>query len=111
MKNVDNTPMFCLLLSNVYTESRTFEPEGRRCTSWEEAQPGLLTQAGQRDIPYNMTSCSIYKLREEEGRGHLELWHFSSQVTIMHGGMQLFSVFFSGTIKLHFSRVNSGFLW
>ena len=30
--------------------------------SWEGAQPGQLTQTGQRDIPYHVTSCSVYKL-------------------------------------------------
>jgi len=39
--------------------------EGWRFTgSWEEAHPGLLTQTGQRDIPYCMMSCSAYKLGE-----------------------------------------------
>lgn len=33
-----------------------------RCTrSWEDAWPGQLTQTGQRDIPYQRTSCPIYK--------------------------------------------------
>ena len=33
------------------------------CTrSWEGAEPGELTQPGQRAIPYLMTACSVYEL-------------------------------------------------
>ena len=30
--------------------------------SWEGAQPGQLTQTGQRGIPCHVTSCPVYKL-------------------------------------------------
>ena len=30
--------------------------------SWEGTQPGQLTQIGQRDIPYHVMSCPVYKL-------------------------------------------------
>ena len=35
--------------------------------SWEQAQPGQLTQTSQGDIRHHMTSCSVYKLRELAG--------------------------------------------
>jgi len=41
--------------------------------SWEEAHPGQLTRSGQRDIPYHMTSCSVYKLGEL-ARGEITAW-------------------------------------
>ncbi|XP_072716439.1 cyclic AMP-responsive element-binding protein 3 isoform X2 [Ciconia boyciana] len=45
-------------------------PCSARCPrSWEGTQPGLLIQTDQRAIPYHMTSCSVYKAGEEEGRG------------------------------------------
>ena len=69
-KNVDNTLMFSLLLSSVYTESRIFQllvpsqQEGWRGTrSWEGTQPGQLTPTAQRNVPYHVTSCPVYKLR------------------------------------------------
>ena len=61
---------FQLLLSNVYTKSRIFQllmpsqQEGWRGTRrWEGTQPGQLTQTGQRNIPYHVMSCPVYKLR------------------------------------------------
>jgi len=40
-----------------------------RCTRrWEGAQPGQLTQTGQRDIPYCMMSWSAYKLGRKLAR-------------------------------------------
>jgi len=43
---------------------------------------GQLTPTDQRDIPYHTASCSAIKAggREEE---FLELWCFSSQVTVL----------------------------
>jgi len=35
--------------------------------SWEGTQPGQLTQISQRNIPYDMTSCSVYKEEEVVG--------------------------------------------
>ena len=65
--------------------------EGWRGTgNWEGTQPGQLTQTSQRDIPYHMMSCWVYKLGEEEGSGgHLALWRLSSQVTVTRDGALL----------------------
>jgi len=39
-----------------------------RCTgNWEGTQLGQLTQTGQRDILFLMTSCTVYKLGELAG--------------------------------------------
>ena len=47
---------------------------------WEGAQPGQLTPAGQRDIPYYMTSCSAIKSEgRRRKRGCSELRHFVFQ--------------------------------
>jgi len=51
---------------------------------------GQLTTTDQRDIPYRMTLCSVYKVGEERGRGgSSEWWHLSSQVTITYDGALL----------------------
>ena len=54
---------------SVYTQSRIFQlllpiqQEGwRGARSWEGTQPGQLTQAGQKGIPYHVMSCPVYKL-------------------------------------------------
>jgi len=61
-----------MLIVKVFSASQTF-PVGRCTSIWEGTQQGQLTQTGQRDIPYHMTSCSPYKAGEEEGiGGHLE---------------------------------------
>jgi len=52
-------------------QSRTFQllmltcqREGKGCTgSWEGTELRQLTQTGKMDIPYNVTSCSVFKLR------------------------------------------------
>ena len=89
--SIDNTEMFLLLLSSAYIESRPFllltpphQWAGWRCTRrWEGTQPGQLTPADQRDIPYHMASCSAYKAGGKRRRGwHSEWWRLSSQVTI-----------------------------
>ena len=67
--------MVLLLLSSAYTEPRPFpllappcQRDGWECTrSWEGTQTGQVTQTDQRDIPYHMMSCSVYK--ELGGRG------------------------------------------
>jgi len=48
-------------------------------------QPGQLTAADRRNIPYNIKACSATKVggKKEEG-GHLELRCLSSKVTVMH---------------------------
>lgn len=38
----------------------------RRASSWEGAQPGQLTQADQRGVPYKMTWCSETRGEEED---------------------------------------------
>ena len=57
------------VLSSVYIKPRTFQllmpsqQEGRRGTrSREGTQPGQLTQTGQRNTPYHVMSCPVYKL-------------------------------------------------
>lgn len=64
--NPDNTPMFLLLLSSVYSKSRTFQllplscqRGGWRCSwIWVMAQPGQLIKADEKDIPQHMAPCS-----------------------------------------------------
>jgi len=68
--SVDNTEVFLSLLSSAYTESRPFlllaplhQRADQRCTgSWEGTQLGQLTPSDQRDVPYQKTSCSAYKV-------------------------------------------------
>lgn len=58
--------------------------------SWEETQPGQMIPSDQRDIPYHVTSCSVYKVGEERGGvGHLEWWCLFSQVTVKGDGALL----------------------
>ena len=66
------------MLSSTHTESGPFllltpphQRGGWGCArSWEGTQLGRLTPADQRDVPYHMMSCSIYKLGEKLARGH-----------------------------------------
>jgi len=72
--NVDNILMFLF----VARQARTFQllvlAWPARCLgSWEGTQPGQLTQTGQRDIPYRMTSRSVCKLGELAGGQQLLL--------------------------------------
>ena len=86
-----NTPVFWLLLSSACVASKLplfptlslWVGKGW-ARNWEELQPGLLTWADQRDIPYHIMFCSVIKTqgKEEEGR-HSWLWCLSSQGTIM----------------------------
>lgn len=75
-KNVDTPLMLWLLPSNVYTESRTFQPEGWGCTrSCEETRPGEWAQTAQSDAPCYVTSCSgIKSALEEEEQGWGLFW-------------------------------------
>ena len=70
--------------------------EGWRGTrSWEGTQPGQLTQSGQRDIPYQMTPCPVYKLggagweRRMAAQGLAE--HQSAGGEQLHYGSLVFS--------------------
>jgi len=76
---VDNTGMFLLLLSSAHRESRPFLLLTPPCQwigwgytrSWDGTQLGQLTQTGQRNIPYHMTSCSgvtSWSKEEQEGK-------------------------------------------
>ena len=87
--------MFSLWLSSAYTESRPFLPltpphqrVGSGSTrSWERTQLGQLTPTDQRDIPYHMTSCSVYKL-QGAGRGAvIAAWELAGYQSV--GGKQL----------------------
>ncbi|XP_064295936.1 dymeclin-like isoform X2 [Phalacrocorax carbo] len=61
--------LLCCLIQLI-VEIPLLSPCSAGCTrSWEGTQPGQLTPADQRDIPYHMTSCSVNKAGEEEGRG------------------------------------------
>jgi len=76
----------CLHITKGISVSHAAPPVSRlgRTRSWKGTQPGLLTPADQRDIPYHMTSCSAIKAggrRRKEG--HSELRSLSSQVTVM----------------------------
>ena len=75
---VDNTGMFQFLLSSAYRDPRPsllLTPPcqwvGWGCTrSWEGTQPGQLTLAEQRAIPYCTMSCSAIKAEgKKEERG------------------------------------------
>jgi len=48
--------MFIVAVKQHFTEPRPFAAKYPR--SWEGTELGQLTQTGQRDIPYNMTSSS-----------------------------------------------------
>ena len=53
------------------------QQEGWRGTrSWEETQPGQLTQTGQRGIPYHVTSHLVYKLGGV-GLGGIAAWELT----------------------------------
>jgi len=79
--SVDNIGMFKILPSSSYTESRPFllltpphQQAGWGCTrGWEGTQLGQLTPKDQRDMPYNMMSCSIVKsCGKKEERGDVQ---------------------------------------
>jgi len=68
VNNVDNILMFLVVAKQSRTLQLLTLAWPSRCTgSGEGTQLGQLTQTGQRDIPYHMTSCSAYKWGELAG--------------------------------------------
>jgi len=61
--NVDNILMVLVIARQSSTFQLLMLAWASRCMgSWEGTQLGQLTQTGQRDILFHMTSCSVYKL-------------------------------------------------
>lgn len=68
----DNRGFFLLLLRGVYMGPRPFllfvllhwGRDWEYLGGWEETQPGQVTHTGPRDVPENVTSYPVYKLRE-----------------------------------------------
>ena len=68
------------------------QQEGWRGTrSWEGTQPGQLTQTGQRDIPYLVMSCLVYK---QGGSWPGETDHCSVSNCIVHRLICIFQFFY-----------------
>lgn len=67
--------------------------------SWERSEPGLLTQAGQRDFPYHIAPCWVMKVRRVHWEGRLLKdwlgisWLVVSDCTLHH--LFFYSLFFS----------------
>jgi len=79
--NIDNPPVFRLLLSSACTTSRlslfpTLPAPIKLRRGWEGTQLGQLTQMHQREIPYHRRSCSAIKTggRGRTGGGCLPGW-------------------------------------
>lgn len=75
-KGVDNPRVFGLLLSSAGTSSGCFSnfpsppPRSWGCARcWGGTQPGQLTKAVWRAIPYHMTSSGIWKIRKGGWKG------------------------------------------
>jgi len=77
LKTVSIIGKSSFLLSSAYTVSRPFllltpphQRVGWGCIrSWEGTQPGQLTPADQRDVPYRRMSCSAYKAEGRRRKG------------------------------------------
>ena len=90
--SVDNTGWEVLRQSQglfCFSPHPTSEQAGGVQGVGQGTQPGQLTPTDQRDIPDHMASCSAYKAGGRRKRGHSELWHLPSQVTITRDGALL----------------------